>query len=111
MDFGTNLNHLRTERGINQKDLALELQVSVGTISNYEKNIHFPNPDALCKIACYFNVSTDYLLGRTQCQSSIRDLEQPFGETYTLNKIMRLLPHLSMEYLQSLLQYLTVLKA
>lgn len=110
MDFGKNLYQLRTERGINQKDLALELQVSTGTISNYENNIHFPNPEALCKIAYYFHVSTDYLLGRTQCRFSIKELELPLNEMYTLDNIMELLLLLSEEDCQNVLQYLTMLE-
>lgn len=110
MDFGKNLYHLRTERGINQKDLASELQVSTGTISNYENNVHFPNPEALCKIAFYFHVSTDYLLGRTQCRSSIGELNLPVNEMYTLDNIMQLLPQLSGEDCRNLLQYLTMLE-
>lgn len=110
MDFGNNLNRLRTERGISQKDLASELQVSTGTISNYENNIHFPNPEALCKIAYYFHVSTDYLLGRTECRFSIGELDLPINEIYTLDNIMELLPLLSVEDCQNLLQYLTMLE-
>ena len=110
MDFGNNLNRLRTERGISQKDLASELQVSTGTISNYENNIHFPNPEALCKIAFYFHVSTDYLLGRTECRFSIGELDLPINEIYTLDNIMELLPLLSVEDCQNLLQYLTMLE-
>lgn len=110
MDFGKNLYQLRIEQGINQKDLAAELRVSTGTISNYENNVHFPNPEVLCQIAYYFHVSTDYLLGRTQYRSSIRDLELPANEIYTLDNIMELLPQLSPENCQNLLQYLTMLK-
>ena len=110
MDFGNNLNRLRTERGISQKDLASELQVSTGTISNYENNIHFPNPEALCKIAFYFHVSTDFLLGRTECRFSIGELDLPINEIYTLDNIMELLPLLSVEDCQNLLQYLTMLE-
>lgn len=66
MDFGKNLQHLRTERGIFQKELATELHVSVATISNYEEGFSSPDLEMLCKIADYFQVSTDCLLGRAQ---------------------------------------------
>lgn len=110
MDFGKNLYHLRIEQGINQKDLAEELQVSTGTISNYENNVHFPNPEVLCKIAYFFHVSTDYLLGRTQYRASIGNLKLPVNERFTMDNIMDLLPQLSGEDCQNLLQYLTMLK-
>lgn len=110
MDFGKNLYHLRVEEGIHQKDLAADLQISTGTVSNYENNVHFPNPEVLCQIAYYFHVSTDYLLGRTQYRSSIKGLELPLNEWYTLGNIMELLPRLSREDCQDLLQYLTMLE-
>lgn len=66
MDFGKTLQHLRTERGIFQKELAAALHLSVGTVSNYEEGISSPDLETLCRIADYFQVSTDYLLGRSQ---------------------------------------------
>lgn len=56
---------LRTSHGIHQKDLALYLNVSIGTISNYEHGIHQPSLNTLCLLADYYGVSADYLLGRT----------------------------------------------
>ena len=55
--FGEILTSLREERGIYQKELAAILKVSVGTVSNYENNIHFPDQDALLQLADYFGVS------------------------------------------------------
>ena len=63
--FGEILASLREERGIYQKELAAILKVSVGTISNYENNIHFPDQEALIQLAEYFDVTIDYLLGGT----------------------------------------------
>lgn len=61
----TILRQLRTQKGVYQKELADYLNVSIGTISNYEQGIHNPDLDTLCKIADYYEISTDYLLGRT----------------------------------------------
>ncbi len=66
MNFGKILQNLRTERGIFQKELATALHLSVGTVSNYEEGVSSPDLEMLCRIADYFQVSTDYLLGRTQ---------------------------------------------
>ena len=66
MNFGKTLRDLRTERGIFQKELATALHVSVGTLSNYEEEVSSPDLEMLCRIADYFQVSTDYLLGRSQ---------------------------------------------
>lgn len=66
--FGEMLAELRQDRGMSQKELAKKLYVTVGTISNYEHGVHLPDVEKLIIIADFFNVSTDYLLGR--CSSS-----------------------------------------
>ena len=77
--FGEILASLREERGIYQKELAAILKVSVGTISNYENNIHFPDQEALIQLADFFGVTTDYLLGRTPYRYSLETLNQEFA--------------------------------
>lgn len=58
------LKELRIERGKTQKDLAVLLSVTQQTYSDYEVGRTNPTPDALVKLADFFEVSTDYLLGR-----------------------------------------------
>ncbi|MCI9474795.1 MAG: helix-turn-helix transcriptional regulator [Flavonifractor sp.] len=67
--FGELLAELRLDRKMTQKDLAKMLFVSVGTISNYEKGVHFPDIEKLIDLADFFHVTTDYLLGR--CESNL----------------------------------------
>ena len=62
---GQRLSQLRKERELGQKELAALLNMSIGTISNYENNVHAPDLATLCKLADFFQVTTDYLLGRT----------------------------------------------
>ena len=59
--FGELLAELRLDRKMTQKDLAKMLFVSVGTISNYEKGVHFPDIEKLIDLADFFHVTTDYL--------------------------------------------------
>lgn len=62
------MNHIREIREMNkmkQADLATKLQISQGTLSNWERGIHDPDTESLHKLADIFDVSTDYLLGRT----------------------------------------------
>ena len=61
--FGEILAELRQDRGLTQRDLAKLFFVTPGTISNYEKGRHLPDAERLIKIADYFSVTTDYLLG------------------------------------------------
>ncbi|UNP78267.1 helix-turn-helix domain-containing protein [Bacillus nitratireducens] len=67
--FGNILRELRKEKKITQKDLALTLKLSESTIGMYERNERQPDYDTLNRIANYFRVTTDFLLGRTtSCQ-------------------------------------------
>ena len=60
------LKELRTKKGISQLRLATELNTTQNTISRYETGEREPGIDELIKIADYFNVSVDYLIGRTE---------------------------------------------
>lgn len=63
--FGELLTELRQDHNMTQKDLADILFVSVSTISNYEKGVHLPDIIKVSKLADFFHVTTDYLLGRS----------------------------------------------
>ncbi len=59
------LKELRKEKGLKQQDLADEISVSKSTIGMYEVGKRIPPSDVLEKIADFFEVTTDYLMGRT----------------------------------------------
>lgn len=69
-EFGDMLSELRHDRNLTQAELALEIYVTPGTISNYESNVHYPDVEKLKQLADFFNVTTDYLLGRSKCSLS-----------------------------------------
>src|SRR5690554_1926680 len=61
--IGNQIKKLRQENKLLQKDLAEELNLTQQTISSYESNKREPDSETLQKIAQYFYVSVDYLLG------------------------------------------------
>lgn len=63
LNMNIKLKQLRSEKGLSQKEIAKIIGVSVSAYSNYEQGIREPSYDILIKIAQYFEVSTDYLLG------------------------------------------------
>lgn len=70
MERGTNMNkfaerlkELREERGLSQRGLAKELDVSQPAIARWENNLQTPNIDIAILVAKYFKVTSDYLLG------------------------------------------------
>ena len=63
--LGDRLRKLRTKKKITQEELGRKVNVTKVSISGYENGNRNPDTDTLQKLADYFNVSTDYLLGRT----------------------------------------------
>lgn len=70
-----NLKTLRNERGISQRELAEIVMVSQQSINKYENHKVEPDIDTLIKIADYFNVSLDYLVGRDFSPPNIEDAQ------------------------------------
>ncbi len=64
--FGDILKKLRTSKKLSQSKLSQDLGLSSSTIGMYEQGRRFPDQTTLTKIADYFDVTTDYLLGRDQ---------------------------------------------
>ena len=64
--FAERLLELRKEKGISQATLAKHLQVSYAVVCYWETNRSEPTAPNLVKVADYFDVSIDYLLGRNE---------------------------------------------
>ena len=64
--FGDRLKELRKNKNLNQTDIAKMFDVTDATVSAWEVGKAQPSYDILTKLADYFNVSTDYLLGFNQ---------------------------------------------
>lgn len=73
--FGNRLRELRLAIGLSQEKLADQLQSTVKSIQRYEKGYR-PDTYALVKIATYFNVSTDYLLGLKSYKEMIKERKE-----------------------------------
>lgn len=61
--FGQVLKDLRCEQGISQRELGKKFGVCNQTVSFWENGQREPDLDSLVKLAEYFGVTTDYLLG------------------------------------------------
>ncbi len=68
-----NLYEIRKSKGISQVALSVKLGVSQETISAYENGKAFPSVDILLKLCEIFNVSSDYLLDRTDIKLTVKD--------------------------------------
>lgn len=71
MTFGERLKFLREKEKMYQSELADKLGLAPSTISMYERGDRDPDTTTLTKIAEIFNVTTDYLLGRTNIPNTL----------------------------------------
>ena len=82
-NVGDRLKELRKEKNMTQRQLSIIFNVSQESISSYERNKSNPSFDILCMYADQFDVSVDYILGRTNNKQFIKmgDLN-PFEEYF-----------------------------
>lgn len=71
LSFIMRLKALRDEREITQAELARNIDIGSSTVGMWETGERFPSAQYLDKVASYFNVTTDYLLGRTDLKQGI----------------------------------------
>lgn len=77
------IRQLREKRGLIQEILAAELGITQQMLSKYENDITVIKMDILKRIAEYFNVTTDYLLGVSDVK---RDMQRQMKMNETLDK-------------------------
>ncbi len=111
MNLGERIKQLRLEKNYYQVEIANFLHVTIGTISNYENGVHNPDVETLCKLAEYFEVSVDYLLGRTDFRKPIDALSQPLVKDYMAVDILNTTLGLTPENRAALVSYLDYLNA
>lgn len=73
--FSIRLKNLRIQNGYTQKEMAENLGTSQPSYQNWEKGTRKPSRITLQKIANFFNVSTDYLLGKTDIPDPDLDID------------------------------------
>ncbi len=70
-----NLRKLRTDKGISQQALAEIIGISQQSVNKYENHNIEPDITTLILLAKYFNTSVDYLIGNTEINHIIENLE------------------------------------
>ena len=82
--FGKTLKTLRNSRNISATKLSEDLNIHRGSLSNWETGRRTPDSEMLLKIANYFNVSVDYLLGNDTDDTDLFNLK---GDVRFLKKV------------------------
>ncbi|AJG57468.1 MULTISPECIES: helix-turn-helix domain-containing protein [Bacillus] len=81
--FGENLKKFRNTRSLTQAELGDKVQLSRSQISNLETNFNEPDLDSLDRIASFFNISVDTLMGR-KFTTSEKNLKNVLDEIQTV---------------------------
>lgn len=74
--IGDTLKQLRTKQGLTSEELCSKIGIKGGSYRNYERNDRKPDYDTLVKLADFYGVSIDYLLGRPDAKPP----EEPLDE-------------------------------
>ncbi|WP_062513991.1 helix-turn-helix domain-containing protein [Halobacillus sp. KGW1] len=85
--IGKRIKYLRQTQKLTQSEIAEKLNITRGTYAHYEVDKRRPDYDTLQKIADYYNVTTDYLLGRTDQPNLDKPTEYSFDPLKELNKL------------------------
>lgn len=98
---------LREKRGIIQEILAAELGITQQMLSKCEKDVTIIKVDILKKLAEYFNVTTDYLLGVSDVKRDLTGqirINETLDEYYDMIEVYKRLDKYDQELVWSLLQ-------
>lgn len=101
------IQQLRQKRGVIQEILAAELGITQQMLSKYERDITLIKVDILKKIAAYFNVTTDYLLGVSDVKRDIKGqmkVNETLDAYYDLVEVYKGLDPYDQEMIWSIIQ-------
>ncbi|OAO83561.1 transcriptional repressor of PBSX s [Anoxybacillus flavithermus] len=87
--LGDRLKRLRLEKKLTQEELGKKINVTKVSISGYENGNRTPDTETLQKLADFFNVTTDYLLGRTDDPNPPRSDNEELGTLARINQLIK----------------------
>jgi len=100
------LRELRLKAGLKQEDLIKRFNLSSGRYSQYETGKRKPDYDLLIELADFYNVSLDYLLGRTSDPSPLVKEKTPSYQEEVIQDLEDITPDMASE----IRQYISYLK-
>lgn len=92
--LGEILAELREDHHLSQRQLAEIMNVTPGTVSNYETGRYSPSLQTLSWFADYYEVTTDYLLGRSESSLPLSIINQELSNGETVGNFAILLSSL-----------------
>ena len=101
---------LREKKGFTQEQLASILNLSKNAISHYEKNINAPSIETLQRLADVFDVSIDYLIGRTTISFKFSMLKNSFAKGHSIDDFLQQLLSLDNQHRSDILKLMDYIK-
>lgn len=101
------IKSLREKRGLIQELLAAELGITQQMLSKYERDTSIIKVDVLKKLAGYFNVTTDYLLGLSDVKRDLTGqirINETIDEYYDLVEVYKKLDKYDQEMIWTMIQ-------
>lgn len=96
--FADRLTKLRENTGKKRQEVADELEISRASLEYYEKGKRKPDIEVLAKVAKYYGVSTDYLLGLSVVPSTDKDIQFVCDYTGLSESAVNMLAKLNLEW-------------
>lgn len=78
--IGKRLRYLREKENLSQLALSKKLKIPNQSLSNYERDFRSPDYETLEKLASFFDVTTDYLLGRSDRPRLTEEKDKEFND-------------------------------
>lgn len=107
MIMESRIKTLRKKRGLIQEILAAEVGITQQMLSKYERDISVIKVDILKKLAEYFNVTTDYLLGMSDTKRDLScevKMNDSLDKYYDLIEVYKRLDEYDQEMIWSIIQ-------
>lgn len=111
MTLGARLEQLRKSQHMTQEEMGAKFGVCASTLSNYERGVHQPDLSFVEKVAEYFQVSIDYLFGKTEFQSPIDRLNIKLSDNLTIGEFLNIVLEYDQTQLEQLLAYIDYLSS
>ena len=96
MSLGKRLGHERTIRNWPQKFVAEKIGITNTVLSNYERDYRDPDTETLTRLADLYEVSVDYLLGRTNTPKM--EFDDDAQKALFMNRIATEFPHIDLMF-------------
>lgn len=106
--LGVRIRNLRENGRLTQLELSKQLNVSNTTLSQYESGQRIPSDDIKIKIAEFFNVSVDYLLGKTDTKTKAAQDGPPLSQEQ--KELLSIISDLPSDDIKKALEYVEFLK-